>query len=86
MHGRHLMLREAVTIGGLPPVKLFPLPTRISVLDVPLICLSLPAHKYAYRSGYQYSRPLSCLKPRISAWRFLLSLASSQCMEAHLMF
>jgi len=41
MHGRHLMLRESVTIDGLPPVKLFPIPARIPVLDVPLICLSL---------------------------------------------
>ena len=47
MRGRHLILREAVTIGGLPPVKLFPIPARIPVLDVPLICLSLSLESLA---------------------------------------
>src|SRR4029450_12533570 len=64
MRRRHLLLREAVTIGGLAPGKLFPIPGRLPMLNGPPRCRSLPAHKHEYRSDYQHGRPSSRLKHR----------------------
>jgi hypothetical protein len=64
MRSRHLILREAITIGGLAPVELFPIPARLPVLDVPRIGLALPAHQHEYHPDYQPGRPSSRLQHR----------------------